>query len=120
MENSPEKRQKTRDNRSASQRLADRRHQRLERFIRYLAIAVVPACVELLQERRTLMSPRGSKMATRTSSLAVETRGRLPVAKTIVAHRSGSQPCAYNESDTLTIDDMIPSFRLSLAEVFRT
>jgi len=41
-----------------------------------------------------------------------------PVAKTFVAHRSGSQPRFYKESDTLSLDDIIPGFRLCLADVF--
>lgn len=43
-----------------------------------------------------------------------------PVGKTIVAHRPGGQARAYIETDTLAADDVIPGFRLSVAELFRT
>jgi len=41
-----------------------------------------------------------------------------PMTKTVVEHRPGSDSTAYNEPDTLTIDDVIPGFRLSVAEIF--
>jgi Uma2 family endonuclease len=41
-----------------------------------------------------------------------------PEAKTIVAHQAGSEPRLYRESDTLTLDELIPGFRLHLAECF--
>jgi Uma2 family endonuclease len=42
-----------------------------------------------------------------------------PIAKTVVTHQTGSPPRAYTESDTITLDDPIPGFRLVVADVFR-
>jgi Uma2 family endonuclease len=41
-----------------------------------------------------------------------------PVAKTVVVHCPSSQPCIYNESDTLALDEIIPGLRLKLADIF--
>jgi Uma2 family endonuclease len=41
-----------------------------------------------------------------------------PIAKTIAEYRSGSDSRKYQESDTLALDDLIPGFRLKLAEIF--
>ena len=43
-----------------------------------------------------------------------------PVARTIVAHRSGGRPRIFGESENLTLDEVIPSFCLNLAELFRS
>ncbi len=43
-----------------------------------------------------------------------------PEARTIAAHRTAAdQPLVYHESDTLAIDELIPDFRLKVADVFR-
>jgi Uma2 family endonuclease len=41
-----------------------------------------------------------------------------PMTKTVAAHRPGSDPQVRNEADTLRIDEVIPGFRLSVAEIF--
>ena len=41
-----------------------------------------------------------------------------PKTKTIAAHRAGEKPRIFSESETLTIDDVIPGFRLAVADVF--
>ncbi len=42
-----------------------------------------------------------------------------PEARTIAVHRSGSQPRVYRESDSLTLDELIPEFRLTISDIFR-
>jgi len=42
-----------------------------------------------------------------------------PAKKMIVDHRPGSEPQTLLEPDTLTLADIIPGFRLSLADFFR-
>ncbi len=42
-----------------------------------------------------------------------------PVTKTVASHRPDSPSRVYAESDTLTLDEIIPGFRLEVAEVFR-
>jgi len=41
-----------------------------------------------------------------------------PESKTIAAHRAGSQSRIYRESDTLTIDDVIPGLKLNVADIY--
>jgi Uma2 family endonuclease len=41
-----------------------------------------------------------------------------PVVKTIAEHRPGTGARIYQQSDTLALDDVIPGFRLKLAEIF--
>jgi Uma2 family endonuclease len=41
-----------------------------------------------------------------------------PVERTIVVHRSGTKPNVYKESDSITMDEVIPGFRLKVAEAF--
>jgi Uma2 family endonuclease len=41
-----------------------------------------------------------------------------PSVKKVVAHRPDSVPQIYGESDTLTVDDVIPDFRLEVTDVF--
>lgn len=41
-----------------------------------------------------------------------------PKTKTIVAHRAGEKPRIFSESETLTVDDVIPGFRLNIVNVF--
>jgi Uma2 family endonuclease len=42
-----------------------------------------------------------------------------PDANTVVEHRSGVSPKTFSTSDTLACDDIIPGFRLTLAELFK-
>jgi Uma2 family endonuclease len=41
-----------------------------------------------------------------------------PDAKTIADHRAGAEPRVYPAHETLALDEIIPGFRLSLAECF--
>jgi len=41
-----------------------------------------------------------------------------PKTKTIAAHRAGEKPRVFSESETLTVDDVIPGFHLNVADVF--
>jgi Uma2 family endonuclease len=41
-----------------------------------------------------------------------------PDAKTIADHRAGAEPRVYLASETLALDELIPGFRLNLAECF--
>jgi Uma2 family endonuclease len=41
-----------------------------------------------------------------------------PDAKTIADHRAGAEPRVYVASETLALDELIPGFRLNLAECF--
>jgi Uma2 family endonuclease len=42
-----------------------------------------------------------------------------PDARTITAHRRGQEPQVFTETDTLTIEDVIPGFKLLVADVFK-
>ena len=42
-----------------------------------------------------------------------------PRHRTVVAHRPGQEPQTFGEGDVLTADDVVPGFRLSVAEIFR-
>ncbi len=42
-----------------------------------------------------------------------------PDAKTIAEHRATASPRLHRESDTLTLDPLIPGFRLNLTECFK-
>jgi Uma2 family endonuclease len=41
-----------------------------------------------------------------------------PEAKTVAEHRAGTEPRVYLASETLALDEVIPGFRLDLAECF--
>jgi Uma2 family endonuclease len=42
-----------------------------------------------------------------------------PEARTVTAHRSGQEPHVFGQADDLVIADIIPGFRMSVADVFR-
>jgi Uma2 family endonuclease len=42
-----------------------------------------------------------------------------PEARTVTAHRSGQEPHVFGQADDLLIEDIIPGFRMSVADVFR-
>jgi Uma2 family endonuclease len=41
-----------------------------------------------------------------------------PQARTVTAYRRGRKPKVFSEADTLTIEDVIPGFQMSVADVF--
>ncbi len=63
-----------------------------------------------------------AELATKvTQYLAAEVRGVCvadPEARTITMHRVSAAPVIRHDTDTLTIDDVIPGFRLEIAELF--
>ena len=42
-----------------------------------------------------------------------------PATETVVEHRSGQPPRTFGKTDTLECEDVIPGFRLALADLFR-
>lgn len=42
-----------------------------------------------------------------------------PISKTVAVHRTGAEPKVLAETDTLTADEVIPDFRVALADLFR-
>jgi Uma2 family endonuclease len=42
-----------------------------------------------------------------------------PQARTVTAHRRGAEPHVFGEDDTLTVEDVIPGFELSVRDAFR-
>jgi Uma2 family endonuclease len=42
-----------------------------------------------------------------------------PDTRTVTVHRRGHEPQVFRETDTLTVEDVIPGFRLPVAEVFK-
>jgi Uma2 family endonuclease len=43
-----------------------------------------------------------------------------PTPETVQEHRPNSQPRTYHKTDTLVCEDIIPGFRLALADLFRS
>jgi Uma2 family endonuclease len=41
-----------------------------------------------------------------------------PQRKTVTAYRRGQRPKVFKETDTLTVEDVIPGFRASVARLF--
>jgi Uma2 family endonuclease len=42
-----------------------------------------------------------------------------PEARTVTAHRPGQPPFVFSETDTLTVGDVIPGFRVAVRDVFQ-
>ena len=42
-----------------------------------------------------------------------------PEAQTVTAHRSGQPPLVFTSTDLLTVEDIIPGFRMNVADIFR-
>jgi hypothetical protein len=42
-----------------------------------------------------------------------------PAKETVTEHRRGKKAYIYRKTDTLTIEDVIPGFRMLVAEAFR-
>ncbi len=42
-----------------------------------------------------------------------------PATRTVTAYRNGATPVTLTESDTLTAEDLLPGFKLPVADVFR-
>lgn len=42
-----------------------------------------------------------------------------PEARTVTAHRPGQPPFVFAETDTLTVGDLIPGFRVTVRDVFQ-
>lgn len=42
-----------------------------------------------------------------------------PETRTVIAHRPGQPPHVFTETDTLTVEDLIPGFRVAVRDVFQ-
>jgi Uma2 family endonuclease len=83
-------------------------------------LETVPDLVIEIRDRNDTTAELNGKVATYLAAGVRVVWIADPVAKTIVAHQSGSQPHISEESDTIALDEIIPGLRLSSREVFNS
>jgi len=82
-------------------------------------LETIPDLVVEIRSRNDTTAELDSKVAAYLAAGVRSVWVADPIAKTIVAHQSNISPRTYTESDTITLDDPIPGFRLDVADVFR-